>query len=164
AAPVLHPFRGRHHEIYSAAGERRGSHSNCRHFQHVYRHAKLRTHCLKNYQTKGEQRVMITGLFWLALTLLIYALSKRLYQAKPSVYLSPLLVTPIVLVIGLMWAHIPYESYNSGGKWLSDMLQPATIAFAVPLYKYYNVLKKHAAVIIVSVISGSIIAIISSAV
>lgn len=84
---------------------------------------------------------MITGLFWLALTLLIYALSKRLYQAKPSVYLSPLLVTPIVLVIGLMWAHIPYESYNSGGKWLSDMLQPATIAFAVPLYKYYNVLK-----------------------
>ncbi|WHX48850.1 CidB/LrgB family autolysis modulator [Paenibacillus woosongensis] len=106
---------------------------------------------------------MITGLFWLALTLLIYALSKRLYQAKPSVYLSPLLVTPIVLVIGLMWAHIPYESYNSGGKWLSDMLQPATIAFAVPLYKYYNVLKKHAAVIIVSVLSGSIVAIISSA-
>ncbi|WP_055106171.1 CidB/LrgB family autolysis modulator [Paenibacillus ihumii] len=105
---------------------------------------------------------MITALLWLALTLLLYSASKRIYQAKPRVYLSPLLVTPIVLVALLMWAHIPYEAYNSGGKWLSDMLQPATIAFAVPLYKYYNVLKKHAAVILVSVLSGSVIAIISS--
>ncbi|MNJ39590.1 Inner membrane protein YohK [compost metagenome] len=106
---------------------------------------------------------MMIGLFWLALTLLIYGLSKRLYQARPRVYFSPLLVTPLVLIAGLMWAHIPYESYNSGGKWLSDMLQPATIAFAVPLYKYYNVLKKHAAVILVSVLSGSIVAMLSSA-
>lgn len=106
---------------------------------------------------------MMISLFWLTLTLLVYSLSKRLYQARPRVYLSPLLVTPIVLVVGLMWAHVPYESYNSGGKWLSDMLQPATIAFAVPLYKYFNVLKKHAAVIIVSVLSGSVVAMFSSA-
>ncbi len=106
---------------------------------------------------------MMTGLFWLVLTLLIYSLSKRLYQARPRVYLSPLLVTPIVLIAGLMWTNIPYESYNSGGQWLSDMLQPATIAFAIPLYKYYNVLKKHAAVILISVLSGSIVAMLSSA-
>ncbi|WP_026342001.1 CidB/LrgB family autolysis modulator [Paenibacillus fonticola] len=105
----------------------------------------------------------MTGLFWLVLTLLIYSLSKRLYQARPRVYLSPLLVTPIVLIAGLMWTNIPYESYNSGGQWLSDMLQPATIAFAIPLYKYYNVLKKHAAVILISVLSGSIVAMLSSA-
>lgn len=106
---------------------------------------------------------MMTGLFWLVLTLLIYSLSKRLYQARPRVYLSPLLVTPIILIAGLMWTNIPYESYNSGGQWLSDMLQPATIAFAIPLYKYYNVLKKHAAVILISVLSGSIVAMLSSA-
>ncbi|GJM82263.1 hypothetical protein HMSSN139_47590 [Paenibacillus sp. HMSSN-139] len=55
--------------------------------------------------------------------------------------LVPLLITPLILVIGLLWAQIPYEAYHSGGKWLSSLLQPATIAFAIPLYKYYNVLK-----------------------
>lgn len=44
------------------------------------------------------------------------------------------------------------------------MLQPATIAFAVPLYKHYPLLKKHAAQIMISVVSGSAVAVISSAV
>lgn len=84
---------------------------------------------------------MILGTLCLASTLMIYALSKWLYRVRPRVYLSPLLITPLILVIGLLWAQIPYETYHSGGKWLSSLLQPATIAFAVPLYKYYNVLK-----------------------
>ena len=107
---------------------------------------------------------MILGILCLASTLMIYALSKRLYRVRPRVYLSPLLITPLILVIGLLWAQIPYETYHSGGKWLSNLLQPATIAFAVPLYKYYNVLKKHAVEILISVICGSVVAMFSSAV
>ncbi|MGP0584587.1 CidB/LrgB family autolysis modulator [Paenibacillus timonensis] len=106
---------------------------------------------------------MIVGIFCLASTLIIYGLSKRLYRIRPKVYLSPLLITPLILVIGLLWAQIPYETYHSGGKWLSSMLQPATIAFAIPLYKYYNVLKKHAVEILISVLSGSVVAMFSSA-
>ncbi|ECH9276558.1 CidB/LrgB family autolysis modulator, partial [Salmonella enterica subsp. enterica] len=95
---------------------------------------------------------MIIGILCFACTLIIYGLSKRLYRIRPSVYLSPLLITPLILVIGLLWAQIPYEAYHSGGKWLSSLLQPATIAFAIPLYKYYNVLKKHAVEILISVL------------
>ncbi|GIP21881.1 CidB/LrgB family autolysis modulator [Paenibacillus sp. J22TS3] len=105
---------------------------------------------------------MITGLLCLLITIALYYVCKRVYKVKSSVYLSPLLVTPVILVIGLLLAHIPYETYNAGGKWLSSLLQPATIAFAIPLYKYYNVLKKHAALILVSVLSGSVVAIVSS--
>lgn len=106
---------------------------------------------------------MITGLLSLVFTLVIYYLAKRLYKIRPKVYLSPLLITPLFLIIGLMWAQIPYETYQAGGKWLSTMLQPATVAFAVPLYKYYNVLKKHAVEILISVLTGSVVAMFSSA-
>ncbi|GIP28828.1 hypothetical protein J23TS9_39580 [Paenibacillus sp. J23TS9] len=102
------------------------------------------------------------GLICLLVTLGIYAVCKRVYAKRPKVYLSPLLITPIIVIFILIWAEIPYESYNSGGKWLSSLLQPATIAFAIPLYKNFKVLKKHAVEIIVSVLTGSCIAMISS--
>lgn len=105
---------------------------------------------------------MITGLLCLVITIALYYACKRIYRIKPYVYLSPLLVTPVILVIALLLSHIPYESYNTGGKWLSSMLQPATIAFAIPLFKYYKVLKKHASLILISVLSGSVVAIVSS--
>ncbi|MEK4360506.1 CidB/LrgB family autolysis modulator [Paenibacillus sp. FSL M7-1455] len=103
------------------------------------------------------------GIVCLLVTLGIYFASKRVYGKYRKIYLSPLLVTPIILVLILIWANIPYESYNSGGKWLSTMLQPATVAFAVPLYKNFKVLKKYAVEIIVSVLAGSCMAMVSSA-
>ncbi|KKO54681.1 CidB/LrgB family autolysis modulator [Paenibacillus sp. DMB20] len=101
--------------------------------------------------------------FGLPLTLIIYWAAKKLYQRKNKVYFSPLLLTPIIIVVILMQTGVSYESYNEGAGWLSDLLQPATVAFAVPLYKNFQTLKKHAAEIMVSVISGSVMAIISSA-
>lgn len=105
---------------------------------------------------------MMTGLMYLVLTLIVYYAVKSLYKVWPKVYLSPLLITPLIIVVCLLWATIPYESYNNGGQWLSDMLQPATVAFAIPLYKHFKVLKKHAVEIIASVLFGSVVAMISS--
>ncbi|OAB37894.1 CidB/LrgB family autolysis modulator [Paenibacillus macquariensis subsp. defensor] len=102
------------------------------------------------------------GLFYLSLTLGVYYSAKKIYQKWSRVYLSPLLITPVILVVFLLSSGVPYESYNSGGQWLSDLLQPATVAFAVPLYKHFKVLKKHAVEIIASVLFGSIVAMVSS--
>lgn len=107
---------------------------------------------------------MIPGLICLIVTIVVYVLSKQLYRTHPRVYLSPLLITPLTIVIGLILCQIPYETYHSGGKWLSFVLQPATVAFAIPLYKYFDVLKKHALEILASVLTGSIVAIFSSAI
>lgn len=97
------------------------------------------------------------------ITILLYAGAKYCYQRSPKIYLSPLVTTPILIVSLLLISHISYDTYNGGAKWLSIMLQPATIALAVPLYKYRAILKKHAPEIILSVCFGSIVAIISSA-
>lgn len=106
---------------------------------------------------------MFIGIVSLFLTVLVYLGAKKVYQRFPRVYTSPLLVTPAVLVGLLLLVNVPYESYNLGGGLLTDMLQPATVAFAIPLYKYFPVLKKYAVEIILNVAVGSCIAIISTA-
>ncbi|TCS93495.1 LrgB family protein [Hazenella coriacea] len=101
---------------------------------------------------------------WIALlvTIVIYMICKKIYQKKPRIWLSPILVVPILLVGMLLLFHIPYASYESGTQWLQQLLGPATVAFAIPMYKYANLLKKHRKVIILSVGFGSLLAIIST--
>jgi predicted murein hydrolase (TIGR00659 family) len=105
---------------------------------------------------------MMTGLLLLGLTVAVYLLAKRIYASSAKMYASPLIITPLFIISFLLIMGIPYDSYNAGGKWLTDLLQPATIAFAIPLYKNFKVLKKHAAEIAAGVLSGSITAVISS--
>ncbi len=105
----------------------------------------------------------MNAIIFLLATLIIYAGAKKLYQRFPRVYLSPLLTTPLLLVIVLLIMKIPYTHYNEGGHLLSLLLQPATIAFAIPLYKNLPTLKKHASAIVASVLCGSIVAVSTSA-
>ncbi|WP_027417654.1 CidB/LrgB family autolysis modulator [Aneurinibacillus terranovensis] len=107
---------------------------------------------------------MLSGILCLVLTVLAYWAAKKLYRFKNIVVLSPLLVTPLLLILFLSVSHISYGTYNSGAKWLTAMLQPATVAFAIPLYKYFQLLKRHAVEILISVVFGSCIAILSSVV
>jgi predicted murein hydrolase (TIGR00659 family) len=106
---------------------------------------------------------MMLAMVCLVLTLLIYWVSKRIYRHVPKFYLTPLLLTPIALIFIVECFNIPYDTYNKDVKWLSDMIGPATIALAVPLYKNSHVLRKHAVTIGVSVGFGAVAAILTSA-
>ncbi|AHV99451.1 CidB/LrgB family autolysis modulator [Paenibacillus sabinae] len=105
---------------------------------------------------------MLSGILFLALTLAIYLISKKIYAVKTKVYLSPLIITPLLIISFLLMMGVSFDSYNAGGKWLTDLLQPATVAFAIPLHKNFKVLKKHAAEIAAGVLSGTMMAVISS--
>ncbi|MFD1953544.1 LrgB family protein [Paenibacillus thailandensis] len=105
----------------------------------------------------------MTGFFWLLFTAAVYWGAKRLYRSHPKIYLTPLLVTPIVVIIAIKLFHVPYDEYNRGGRWLTAMVEPATIALAVTLYKHLDMLRKHAAVIFVSVTCGALAAFVTSA-
>jgi predicted murein hydrolase (TIGR00659 family) len=105
---------------------------------------------------------------WLAagsffMTIGIYWAAKRLYQRYQKVFLSPLIITPAAIGALLLLTGLPYEAYRQGTLPLTFLLEPATAAFAVPLYKYLPVLKKYALEILVSVLAGSAIAIASTA-
>lgn len=95
-------------------------------------------------------------------TVLIYAGSKRFYRRFPRVLFTPIVLTPVAVILILVMAQVPYETYHSSTHYLSDMIGPATVALAVPLYKNRQVLKTHALSILVSVLTGSTVAIITT--
>lgn len=100
---------------------------------------------------------MIAAIAFIVLTMLIYWGAKRVYRLKPIVLLSPIILAPIVVILILIVGRIPYAEYNAGGRWLTDMIGPATVALAVPFYKHLDVLKKHAFAIVAGTIGGSLI-------
>ncbi|TCN01249.1 putative murein hydrolase (TIGR00659 family) [Paenibacillus sp. BK033] len=105
---------------------------------------------------------MIMEAVSLLITVVVYMLAQKIYRYKPIMLLSPLIVTPLVLIVLLAMTRTSYADYNTGAHWLSDMLGPATIAFAIPLSRHYDLVKKHAAQIMISVFTGSAAAVASS--
>ncbi|OJG22679.1 antiholin-like protein LrgB [Enterococcus columbae DSM 7374 = ATCC 51263] len=59
-------------------------------------------------------------------------------------------------VIVLKVTGISYKEYNEGGQYISFFLEPATVAFAIPLYKKREVLKKYWLEIFLALTIGSI--------
>ncbi|MGV3464406.1 MAG: LrgB family protein [Heyndrickxia sp.] len=105
----------------------------------------------------------MVGFLCLLLTIGIYWGAKWCYKHLKKIYLTPLLIAPILIVVILLLCNVSYRGYEGGGKFLTELLQPATIAFAIPLYKFYPVLKKHFSEILLSVLTGSLISVIASA-
>jgi len=104
----------------------------------------------------------MTIAFGLIGTIVIFYASKWLYARYDKIWLSPLLICPLILVIILLTTDTSYAQYNSGAGILSTLLGPATVAFAVPMYKNYALLKKNALAIFASLLVGCIVAIVSS--
>jgi predicted murein hydrolase (TIGR00659 family) len=97
-----------------------------------------------------------------AITYLFYRLAKWGYKKWNTPLLHPLLLTPILLIIFISVFHISAVSYLESSKPLTHLLGPATIAFAIPIYKHMNLLKKYFSIIVISVTTGTLVAIITS--
>lgn len=106
---------------------------------------------------------MIIPVLCLLGTLIIYISSKRFYRHFPKVFFTPVILTPVLVIALLTLTDIPYPTYRAGTQYLGDMIGPATVALAVPLYKNRHVMKKHALSILLSVLTGSTVAIVTSA-
>jgi predicted murein hydrolase (TIGR00659 family) len=105
---------------------------------------------------------LLIGLFWLALTVVLYAVGRGFHRRFPNPWLSPLIVVPAILIIALLLLRVPYAVYNSQSHWLSAMLGPATVAFAVPIYDYRQTIRRHWLPLIVGVVVGMAVAVFST--
>ena len=76
-------------------------------------------------------------------------------KSKGFFLFTPLFVAMILGVFVLKVTDISYEHYNEGGKFISFFLEPATVAFAIPLYKKREVLKKYWLEILTALTIGS---------
>lgn len=98
----------------------------------------------------------------LVVTLALYFANKRLYRRFHRLPLMPLMFTPILLVLILVFGHISYQNYMGEAHWLLWLLGPATIAFAVPVYDNLAVIKRHWMSLTAGVTTAVVVAVTSS--
>ncbi len=90
------------------------------------------------------QSLSLVAVLSLVGTIGAYFLLKKIYvKTGKRSYMTPVLLCPLVIVSVLLLAGISYGSYTEGAQYISWLLQPATVAFAIPLYKNRDVLKKY---------------------
>lgn len=96
------------------------------------------------------------------ITYVIYLFSKKIYTKITVPFLHPLLVAPILIIVLISTTHVSANQYLQDSKWLSHMLGPATVAFAVPIYKNLPIIKKYIGTILISLTTGTLVAIFST--
>lgn len=92
-------------------------------------------------------------------TIVIFLLMTRLYKRITHPLLVPIATTTFVILIFLLIFSIPYDTYMLGGKWIDELLGPAVVALAYPLYQNRKSLKEFFVPIIIGVLVGSTIGI-----
>ena len=92
--------------------------------------------------------------FGVSLSLLAYGLGVVLQKRFRLALFNPLLLSVIVTILVLVTAHIDYEVYYAGAKYLSYLLTPATVCLAVPLYEKFTLLRSSWRAILAGILSG----------
>jgi len=99
------------------------------------------------------------NIWWsLPLTLLVFFSMRRLAFKFKFPLLNPLLTSMAVIIPLLLITHIPYARYFSGSKILNDLLQPAVVALALPLYEQLHQIRARWKSIISICFIGSVVA------
>lgn len=92
--------------------------------------------------------------FGAVISLVCYGLGVILHNKTKLAVINPLLIAIIAVIAILAFSGIEYETYNSGAKYISYLLTPATVCLAVPLYEQTQLLKKNLKAIAAGIVSG----------
>ena len=98
----------------------------------------------------------------LLMTLALYFANKKIYRRLHTIWMMPLVLTPLILVLFLVVTHVSYQDYMGESHWLLWLLGPATIAFAVPVYENMTVIRRHWMSLSAGVITATVVAVSSS--
>ena len=99
-----------------------------------------------------------------ALTVSLLAYEAGLYvrkKTKLSLF-NPLLLAIAAVISLLLLFRIEYTAYEEGSRILKEMLTPATVALAIPLYRQLKILKKNGIAILAGVLAGVLTSLIST--
>lgn len=94
--------------------------------------------------------------FGIFLTIVAFWFGMFVNKKTKLVICNPLLIAIVVVILFLLVTGVDYNLYYEGGSMLQFLLTPATVAFAIPLYRQIEVLKKHIVAILIGISSGCI--------
>ena len=92
--------------------------------------------------------------FGVLISIMGYELGLFLKKTFKKAIFNPLLISILFVIVVLLIFHVDYGSYNNGAKYLSDLLTPATVCLAIPLYEQLDLLKQNVTAIITGIVSG----------
>ncbi|AJS59336.1 LrgB family protein [Paenibacillus sp. IHBB 10380] len=84
----------------------------------------------------------------------IYIVMSMMYRRFHVPILMPALTATLTVVILLLYFRIPYETYMIGGQWINQLLGPAVVSLAFPLYKQRHVLRRNLTAILGGTLTG----------
>ncbi len=99
--------------------------------------------------------------FGVSLSLAAYGLGVVLQKRFRLALFNPLLIAVVVTIAVLLSAHIDYDIYYEGAKYLSYLLTPATVCLAVPLYEKLALLRRNWKAILAGIASGVLTTLVS---
>ena len=102
-----------------------------------------------------------TPYFGILVSLIPFVIANYFYKKTNGFFLlAPLFVSMVAGIAFLKLTGISYENYKIGGDIINFFLEPATICFAIPLYRKREVLKKYWLQIFGGIAVGTIIALL----
>ncbi len=100
-------------------------------------------------------------LLWLVLTLTVYLAGNWLFvRSGQKAVFNPVALAILILVTVLLLTRTPYGTYFQGAQFVHFLLGPATVALAIPLYRYWDRVRLLFVPLLVSMTAGSLTAIV----
>lgn len=88
---------------------------------------------------------------------IIFFLMKKVYTRFYHPILFPVFTSAIIIIGILLVFRISYDTYMIGGKWINQLLGPAVVSLALPLYRQRELIKKNYK----AILTGIFVALIS---
>lgn len=103
----------------------------------------------------------LLGLLAFVGTLVIYAFARGLHMKAARTFTLPVITSTFTILVILLAFRVPYDTYMIGGGWINELLGPAVVALAYPLYKQRDTLKQVAVPVICGTMVGAVVGISS---
>ncbi|MDC9367324.1 LrgB family protein, partial [Clostridioides difficile] len=100
------------------------------------------------------EQILNTQLFGLVTILVFYNIGLFIQKKAKKPIFNGLLICIILIILFLKITNIPYESFKIGADIMNFMLGPVTVVLAVPLYRQFDLFKKHFKEILIGIVVG----------
>ena len=100
------------------------------------------------------EQILNTQLFGLITILAFYNIGLFIQKKAKKPIFNSLLISIILIILFLKVTNIPYENFKIGADIMNFMLGPVTVVLAVPLYRQFDLFKKHLKEILLGIVVG----------
>ena len=105
---------------------------------------------------------IVSTVLCVAGTVLAYALVRGLYLRYKHPLINIVAGSAAIIIAVLLLCDIPYSTYEPARQAMTLLIGPATVALALPLYRYRHLLLRNALPILASVCTGAFAAMLSA--